>query len=57
MSIRTITLLGSCGITDQAFKSIAQGKMLQKIRIEGNAKISDNTFKTFGKLCPYLCHV
>ncbi|CAK8675999.1 unnamed protein product [Clavelina lepadiformis] len=56
-NIRALSLLGSPNLSDQAFKAIAQNKKIQKLRIEGNQIISDNTFKTFGKLCPYLCHL
>nr|CAB3245077.1 F-box/LRR-repeat protein 13-like [Phallusia mammillata] len=56
-NIRAISLLGSPNISDHAFKVLANAKRLQKLRIEGNQKISDNTFKALGKQCPYLCHL
>ncbi|XP_039262916.1 F-box and leucine-rich repeat protein 13-like [Styela clava] len=57
LNIKGLYLIGSPNLSDSSFKALAQGKRLQKVRIEGNQKISDNTFKTFGKLCPMLGHI
>lgn len=57
MNIKALSLLGSPSLSDAAFKSLAAGKKLQKFRVDCNLKISDNTFKTFGKLCPHLSHM
>jgi len=56
-NIKTISLIGSPNLSDQAFKALAQSKKLQKLRIDGNQKITDNSFKMLGKQCPSLHHL
>ncbi|XP_078488406.1 F-box and leucine-rich repeat protein 13-like [Ciona intestinalis] len=55
-NLRSVSLIGSPNLTDMAFKALAQAKKLQKLRIESNQNITDNTFKTLGKMCPYIGH-
>uniref|UniRef100_H2Z1H4 F-box domain-containing protein n=1 Tax=Ciona savignyi TaxID=51511 RepID=H2Z1H4_CIOSA len=57
MNLRSISLIGSPNLSDLAFKVLAQAKKLQKIRVESNQQITDNTFKTLGKMCPFIGHL
>ncbi|XP_033647169.1 dynein regulatory complex subunit 6-like isoform X2 [Asterias rubens] len=56
-NIRNISFLLTPNITDVAFKAIAQHRKLQTIRVEGNTKLSDATFKYIGRYCADLRHV
>ncbi|KAG8439961.1 hypothetical protein GDO86_005939 [Hymenochirus boettgeri] len=55
--ILSISLLGSPHLSDAAFKVLAQGRKLTKIRIEGNNRITDSSIKLISKSCPGLNHV
>ncbi|XP_063304225.1 F-box and leucine-rich repeat protein 13 [Pelobates fuscus] len=56
-NITSVSLLGSPHLTDAAFKVLAQGRKLVKIRIEGNNRITDVSIKTISKSCPSLKHI
>ncbi|KAM4748907.1 F-box and leucine-rich repeat protein 13 [Rhinophrynus dorsalis] len=53
----SISLLGSPHLSDAAFKVLAQGRKLAKIRIEGNNRITDASIKVISKSCPNLNHI
>ncbi|XP_069484160.1 F-box and leucine-rich repeat protein 13 isoform X2 [Ambystoma mexicanum] len=55
--IVSISLLGSPHLSDAAFKAIFQSRKLSKIRIEGNNRITDASFKLLSKHCPNLSHM
>ncbi|XP_029473008.1 dynein regulatory complex subunit 6 isoform X2 [Rhinatrema bivittatum] len=55
--LTSVSLLGSPHLSDAAFKALAQGKKLTKIRIEGNNWITDSSFKFFSKHCLGLTHI
>ncbi|XP_056429458.1 dynein regulatory complex subunit 6 isoform X1 [Hyla sarda] len=56
-NILSISLLGSPHLSDAAFKILAQGRKLEKIRIEGNSLITDGSIKAIGRSSPYLNHI
>ncbi|XP_078659476.1 F-box and leucine-rich repeat protein 13-like isoform X2 [Branchiostoma floridae x Branchiostoma belcheri] len=56
-SIRALCLLGSANLSDTAFKALAQHRRLQKLRVEGNNRITDSVVKTLVKLCHQMNHV
>ncbi|CAH1247001.1 FBXL13 [Branchiostoma lanceolatum] len=56
-SIRALCLLGSPNLSDTAFKALAQHRRLQKLRVEGNSRITDGVVKTLVKLCHQMNHV
>ena len=53
-NLRTVSVLGSANLTDDAFKVLAGNKKLQKIKIEGE-KLFFFFFFFFSKYC--LCHI
>ncbi|XP_069085784.1 F-box and leucine-rich repeat protein 13 [Pleurodeles waltl] len=53
----SISLLGSPHLSDVAFKAVFQSRKLSKIRIEGNSRITDASFKLLSKHCSNLSHV
>ncbi|XP_030072401.1 F-box and leucine-rich repeat protein 13 [Microcaecilia unicolor] len=55
--LTSISLLGSPHLSDIAFKALAQGKKITKIRIEGNNWITDSSLKSFSKHCLHLSHI
>lgn len=55
--IVSISLLGSPHLSDAAFKAIFQSRKLSKVRIEGNSRITDASFKLLSKHCSNLSHV
>ncbi|XP_068132322.1 F-box and leucine-rich repeat protein 13 isoform X2 [Hyperolius riggenbachi] len=56
-NITSVSLLGSPHLTDSAFKVLAHGKKLVKIRIEGNNWITDASIKAISRSCPSLNHI
>ncbi|KAM8972109.1 F-box and leucine-rich repeat protein 13 [Pelodytes ibericus] len=56
-NITSVSLLGSPHLSDAAFKILAQGRKLVKIRIEGNHRITDASIKAISKSCPNLKHI
>ncbi|XP_071961643.1 F-box and leucine-rich repeat protein 13-like [Antedon mediterranea] len=56
-NLRNVSFLATPNITDVSIKVIAQHKKLQKIRIEGNTKITDASLKYIGRWCSDLRHV
>eukprot|EP00079_Xenopus_tropicalis_P023226 XP_012815465.1 PREDICTED: F-box/LRR-repeat protein 13 isoform X2 [Xenopus tropicalis] len=56
-NILSISLLGSPHLSDVAFKVLAQGRKLAKIRIEGNNRITDSSIKAICKFCANLNHI
>ncbi|XP_033124856.1 dynein regulatory complex subunit 6-like [Anneissia japonica] len=57
LNLRSVSFLGTPNITDVSVKAIAQHRKLQKIRIEGNNKITDASLKYIGRWCNDLHHV
>lgn len=55
--VHTVSLLGCPLLTDECFKRLAQNKNLQVLKIDGNHRVSDNSLKQIGRLCPDLRHV
>ncbi|XP_066448080.1 F-box and leucine-rich repeat protein 13 isoform X2 [Eleutherodactylus coqui] len=56
-NIVSISLLGSPHLSDSAFKILAQGRKLVKIRIEGNSWITDGSIKAISRSNPNLNHI
>ncbi|XP_783241.3 dynein regulatory complex subunit 6 isoform X2 [Strongylocentrotus purpuratus] len=56
-NIRCISFLYTPNITDVALKALAVHRKLQQIRIEGNCKITDASFKLLGRYCVDLRHI
>ncbi|XP_073508371.1 F-box and leucine-rich repeat protein 13 isoform X2 [Phyllobates terribilis] len=56
-NIVSISLLGSPHLSDAAFKILAQGRKLVKIRIEGNSRITDGSIKAISRSSPNLTHI
>ncbi|XP_040268915.1 dynein regulatory complex subunit 6 [Bufo bufo] len=56
-NIVSISLLGSPHLSDAAFKVLAQGRKLVKIRIEGNSRITDGSIKAISRSSPNLNHI
>ncbi|KAM9313239.1 F-box and leucine-rich repeat protein 13 [Gastrophryne carolinensis] len=56
-NIASVSLLGSPHLSDAAFKVLAHRKKLQKIRIEGNNRITDTSIKAISRSCPSLNHI
>ncbi|XP_073429739.1 F-box and leucine-rich repeat protein 13 [Dendrobates tinctorius] len=56
-NIVSISLLGSPHLSDAAFKILAQGRKLVKIRIEGNSRITDGSIKAISRSSPNLNHI
>ncbi|XP_040199413.1 dynein regulatory complex subunit 6 [Rana temporaria] len=56
-NIGSVSLLGSPHLSDAAFKVLAHGKKLVKIRIEGNNRITDASIKAISRSCPSLNHI
>ncbi|GFR74462.1 F-box/LRR-repeat protein 13-like [Elysia marginata] len=55
--VHTVSLLGCPLLTDECFKRLAQNKNLQVLKIDGNHRVSDNSLKQLGRMCPDLRHV
>ncbi|XP_053320247.1 dynein regulatory complex subunit 6 [Spea bombifrons] len=55
--ITSVSLLSSPHLSDAAFKVLAQGRKLVKLRIEGNNRITDASIKALSKSCPNLNHI
>ncbi|XP_067934698.1 F-box and leucine-rich repeat protein 13-like isoform X2 [Watersipora subatra] len=55
--VQDVSFLGTQFLTDDAFKSLATIKSLQRIRVEANQLISDTAMKLIGKLSSNLTHV
>ncbi|XP_064633493.1 F-box and leucine-rich repeat protein 13-like isoform X2 [Lineus longissimus] len=56
-NLRHISFLGSPFLSDETFKKFAVHKKLEKIKIEGNQKLSDAGLKPIGKFCHELRHL
>ncbi|KAM5173064.1 F-box and leucine-rich repeat protein 13 [Mantella aurantiaca] len=56
-NLASVSLLGSPHLSDAAFKVLAHGKKLVKIRIEGNNRITDTSIKAISRSCPSLNHI
>ncbi|XP_071498794.1 F-box and leucine-rich repeat protein 13-like [Diadema antillarum] len=56
-TIRSISFLYTPNITDVAIKALAVHRKLQQIRIEGNSRITDASFKYLGKYCADMRYV
>ncbi|XP_071817253.1 F-box and leucine-rich repeat protein 13-like isoform X2 [Apostichopus japonicus] len=56
-NIRSVSFLQTPNITDLSLKALAQHRKLQQIKIEGNNRISDNSFKYVGKMCSEIRHL
>ncbi|XP_006822465.2 F-box and leucine-rich repeat protein 13-like [Saccoglossus kowalevskii] len=56
-NIRSMSLLGTPHLSDSAIKTLALNRRLQKIRMEGNNRISDLGIKHLAKYCHDLRHV
>ncbi|XP_025107990.1 dynein regulatory complex subunit 6-like isoform X5 [Pomacea canaliculata] len=55
--IHTVSFLGSPLLTDESFKHLAQLKQLRVLKVDGNHRISDDSMRMVGKLCPDLQHI
>ncbi|XP_070559543.1 F-box and leucine-rich repeat protein 13-like isoform X2 [Ptychodera flava] len=56
-NIRAVSLLGAPHLGDPVFKGLAVNRRLQRIRMEGNNRISDIGIKHLAKYCHDLRHV
>ncbi|XP_006266653.2 F-box and leucine-rich repeat protein 13 [Alligator mississippiensis] len=54
--ITSVVFLDSPHLSDTAFKALAECKLV-KVRIEGNNRITDLSFKLMSKSCPYIKHI
>nr|XP_032634758.1 dynein regulatory complex subunit 6-like isoform X1 [Chelonoidis abingdonii] len=54
--IMSVVFLDSPHLSDVAFKALAECKLV-KVRIEGNNRITDLSFKLMSKSCPQIKHI
>nr|XP_014436316.1 dynein regulatory complex subunit 6 isoform X2 [Pelodiscus sinensis] len=54
--IVSVVFLGSPHLSDVTFKALAECKLV-KVRIEGNNRITDVSFKLMSKFCPQIKHI
>nr|XP_015208118.1 PREDICTED: F-box/LRR-repeat protein 13 isoform X3 [Lepisosteus oculatus] len=55
--LRTVSLLDTPHPSDTAFKAIAEVCKLKQIKIEGNSRMTDTSWKAFCKSSPCLSHI
>ncbi|XP_032895236.1 dynein regulatory complex subunit 6 [Amblyraja radiata] len=56
-NLTTVSLLASPHISDSAVRALSQGNKLTVFKTEGNKRLTDISFKTFGTSCPNLKHI
>ncbi|NXC42011.1 DRC6 protein, partial [Penelope pileata] len=54
--ITSVVFLDSPHLSDTTFKALAECKLV-KVKIEGNNRITDLSFKLMSKFCPYIRHI
>ncbi|XP_033888045.1 F-box and leucine-rich repeat protein 13 isoform X1 [Acipenser ruthenus] len=56
-NLQTVSLQDSTHLSDSAFKALAEAAKLTKIKIRGNNRMTDASWKSFCKSSPCLCHI
>ncbi|RMX56403.1 hypothetical protein pdam_00023147, partial [Pocillopora damicornis] len=56
-TLKNVSIMNSPFLSDAAFKCLASCKKLNKIRVEGNNRLTDASVKVLARSCPLLEHV